>query len=97
MKVTGSYLGRSGREALERRIEPSTNPYSDVWLNVQKSAEAPYSSKERRIGWKPRTSSKTTGYYLTPQKDVRYKVRDLSVGNTISIYFHQHPGIKLIL
>ena len=37
MKVTGSYLGRSGRYAQGRNL---SNPYSDVWLNVQKSAEA---------------------------------------------------------
>jgi hypothetical protein len=37
MKVIGSYLGRSGRYAQGRNL---SNPYSDVWLNVQKSAEA---------------------------------------------------------
>jgi len=39
MKVTGSYLGRSGRYA-RREKKPLSNPYRDVWLNVQKSAEA---------------------------------------------------------
>ena len=38
MKVIGSYLGRSGRYA--QGWEIPSNPYSDVRLNVQKSAEA---------------------------------------------------------
>jgi hypothetical protein len=36
MKVTDSYLGRAGQYAKGNL----SNPYSDVWLNFQKSAEA---------------------------------------------------------
>ena len=44
MKVTDSYLGRSGWYA---KGGTQSNPYSDVWLNVQKSAEAIVLNREK--------------------------------------------------